>query len=300
MCANRDHALNWEDPEGVHDMRVLSRRLRSTITDFRPYFGEGSLPRAKIRAIADKLGDVRDEDVALMALEELASKAKGKAAEGIELVAAQRKEKQTKARDELIQSLAETAVNEFQKEFLAKLRTISIKASSAGLRSRSTTEGLSFRALGVQVIRARLKDFTAASACLYLPYAVKDHHELRILAKRLRYSIELFSVCWGKEVAASAKEIAHLQTSLGELHDCDVWINDFGKWLKRTTRKANLEPDELHMRAGAIWLLKHFTGERMEHYREALARLERWQADGFLEELAGLLDVDSAAPKPEN
>jgi len=38
MCALREKALNWKDPEGVHDMRVLSRRLRSTINDFRPYF----------------------------------------------------------------------------------------------------------------------------------------------------------------------------------------------------------------------------------------------------------------------
>ena len=115
MCANRDHALNWKDPEGVHDMRVLSRRLRSTINDFRPYFRKGTLPRPKIRAIADKLGDVRDEDVGLMALAELTSQAKGKAVEGIQLIAAQRKQQRNKARIALKRTLMETALDEFQK-----------------------------------------------------------------------------------------------------------------------------------------------------------------------------------------
>ena len=149
------------------------------------------------------------------------------------------------------------------------------------------------------MIKQRLKDFNAASRCLYSPYEVQDHHKLRILAKRLRYSIELFSVCWGKELAASAKDIAEMQTSLGELHDCDVWIEDLGTRLKRTARKAAPDPDELKMRAGATWLLKHFATERMEHYRAALARWEHWQSDGFVEQLTRLLDVEVSVPKPE-
>src|SRR6266478_4332749 len=71
MCGCRDKALDWKDPEGVHDMRVLSRRLRSAVSDFRPYVRKATFPRLKLRAIANSLGDVRDEDVALMALDEL-------------------------------------------------------------------------------------------------------------------------------------------------------------------------------------------------------------------------------------
>ena len=35
MCSLRNQALNWSDPEGVHDMRVSSRRLRGALHDFR-------------------------------------------------------------------------------------------------------------------------------------------------------------------------------------------------------------------------------------------------------------------------
>ena len=298
MCRHREAALNWRDPEGVHDMRVLSRRLRSSINDFRRYFRKGSLPRPKLKAIADKLGEVRDEDVALIALKEFASQAKSKA-EGIRQIAAQRRERRTKARAGLKLVLTETAVSEFQKEFLARLATMVIAVPSASRSPQAATEPLSFRALGVQVVRQRLKDVKSAASCLYLPYEVENHHNLRILAKRLRYSIELFSVCWGEEFAACAKEVAHLQTSLGELHDCDVWMAELGTSLKRLGRKATLEEPEVKMRAGATWLLKHLAMERMRHYRDALARWEQWQADGFIERLGRLLEVDAPTSQIE-
>jgi CHAD domain-containing protein len=297
MCALREKALNWKDPEGVHDMRVLSRRLRSTINDFRPYFRKGSLPRPKLRILAKKLGDVRDEDVALIALKQLASKAKDAAAEGIELIAEERKARRAQARTDLKDALVESLIDEFRKSFLSKLRGIAV-AFPTPTRRQQTAEGdLSFHAFGVQVIKERLKDFTAASRCLYLPYEVKDLHELRILSKRLRYSLELFSNCLGEDSAKTAKEVANMQTSLGELHDCDVWIEHLGLRLKHTARRAAADPNELKVRAGAMWLLRHFSVTRMEHYRNALAQWEQWQSDAFLEQLVLTLDRDLSPPK---
>src|SRR5467141_2521044 len=68
MCKLRSRALNWSDPEGVHDMRVASRRLRSALADFKPYLRRGSLPLTRLKEIARSLGAVRDEDVVLAAL----------------------------------------------------------------------------------------------------------------------------------------------------------------------------------------------------------------------------------------
>jgi len=135
-----------------------------------------------------------------------------------------------------------------------------------------------------------------ASPHPYLPFEIKDLHELRILAKRLRYAIELFAVCWGEELGPIAKEIALLQNSLDELHDCDVWINSLGLRLKRTARQKSDE-DLLKLREGAAWLPKHFARERMEHSRDPLARWEQWQADGFLEGLILILDRDLVPAK---
>ena len=292
MCRFRDKALDWKDPEGVHDMRVLSRRLRSVISDLKPYLRKATLPRLKLRAIANSLGDVRDEDVALMALEELKSKAKGAAAEGIEMLAEECRKRRKEARAALRSGIKKAAVDDFRKEFLAKLRTVAIVFPKKSRGKETDDAGPSFRNVGVEIIKARLKDFSVASPHLYLPFEIKDLHELRILAKRLRYAIELVAICWGEELEAIAKEIALLQTSLGELHDCDVWINSLGSRLRRTARKTKSDVDILKLRQGAAWLLKHFARERMEHYRDALARWEQWQADGFLEGLLLILDRD--------
>jgi len=291
MCRHREAALNWKDPEGVHDMRVLSRRLRSSINDFRPYLRKGSLPRAKLRTMAARLGEVRDLDVALIALQQLRSRAKGPAADGIKLLAAELRARRRTTRATLTAALQEQPVADFRKEFLAKLRAMLIVVpSEPQTETYASPLAVSFRSLGSEIIRARLKDFAAASPCLYMPYQIKKLHELRILAKRLRYSVELFALCWGKEMETMAKEVAQLQTSLGELHDCDVWIQDLGSRLKRTARKTSTEQPELRMRAGATWLLKHFAAARTEHYRDAISRWEQWQAEGLLEQIAATVN----------
>src|SRR5258708_255901 len=76
MCALRERALDWSDPEGVHDMRVASRRLRGALNDFAPFLRKRSLTSSlkQIKEIADSLGAVRDQDVAIEALEKLATK----------------------------------------------------------------------------------------------------------------------------------------------------------------------------------------------------------------------------------
>jgi len=294
MCRHRETALNWKDPEGVHDMRVLSRRLRSTINDFRPYLRKDSLPRPKLRTIAARLGEVRDIDVALIALQQLKSKAKGPAADGIKLLAAELRAKRRTARATLRAALQEQPIEDFRKQFLVKLRALLIVIPNENPGEPGFLPApLSFRSLGREIINARLKDFVSASSCLYLPYQIKKLHELRILAKRLRYSMELFALCFGKELEAMAKEVAQMQTSLGELHDCDVWILSLGARLKRNARKKTANPAELKVRDGATWLLKHFASARTEHYRDAVSRCEQWQTEGFLEQIATKISAES-------
>ena len=72
----RKAALDWSDPEGVHSMRVASRRLRSAMRDFLPYLPKRSFvwSSKRFKAIADALGEVRDQDVAIQALEEIEKK----------------------------------------------------------------------------------------------------------------------------------------------------------------------------------------------------------------------------------
>jgi len=289
MCKLREKALDPNDPDGVHDMRVLSRRLRSHVSDFKPYLRK-PVSVVKLRALAKSLGAVRDQDVALAALKASKSGATGVAFEGIEMLESARRTLREKALAGLEKAIKPAAVDEVRDEFLARLGDIATVRPKKFARQGEGDSVLIFGQVASEVIAERLKEFRSAAAeIIYRPAATKDLHELRILSKRLRYAIELFAPCWGKELKEIAKEVSVMQTSLGELHDCDVWIDDLGARLKRSLRKGNDDPANARERAAAVWLLRHFTKERTEHYRDALARWEEWESQGFLDNLRSLI-----------
>src|SRR5436190_12008181 len=73
-----DHShevLDVGDIERVHNMRVATRRLRAALEIFEPCFPPDQLDESlrEVKAIADALGDRRDADVAIAALEGFAT-----------------------------------------------------------------------------------------------------------------------------------------------------------------------------------------------------------------------------------
>lgn len=288
MCVLRKKALDWRDPEGVHDMRVLSRRLRSAITDFEPHLRKPRLPLTKLRTIARSLGDVRDQDVALAALEKLKTQTQGVIAQGLEALINERQVRREQARAELKKAIRRSAIEELLDDFETRLgdSTAAPERASAPPNAPATP---TFRSIGARVITARLKELRAAGTHIFFPSENKELHELRIMAKGLRYATELFAGCWGEDMRAIAKEVALLQTSLGELHDCDVWMEELGVRLKRAARQGRTDPEQNRTNAACTWLLKHFAKIRTEHYREGLGRWQQWQTDGFLNSLSSLI-----------
>jgi len=290
MCKLREQALDPNDPDGVHDMRVLSRRLRSHVSDFKPFLRQPGLSVVKLRVLAKSLGAVRDQDVALAALKASKSGVTGDAFEGIEMLESERRALREAALAALEKAFKASAVEEVRDEFLTRLGDIATIRPKKSARQSQGDSKLIFGTVASEVIAERLKEFRSAAAeTIYRPAATKDLHELRILSKRLRYAIELFEPCWGKDLKEIAREVSLMQTSLGELHDCDVWIEDLGQRLKRTARKKKDDPDNARERAAAVWLLRHFAKERTEHYRDALARWEDWESQGFLDNLKSLV-----------
>jgi CHAD domain-containing protein len=290
MCAWRAAALDWSDPEGVHDMRVASRRLRSAVRDFSPYLRKRQFRRAKdgLKRLAAALGLVRDEDVALMALEKLEAEAPPGVAAGVGQFVAQRVRRRDRARARLERAMTEEALRELSEDFEDAL--------AGGVKSqRKPLEGgasvVSFRRAGSEIIRAGLAEFRELSPSLYSPLKPEPLHRLRIAAKRLRYAAELFAACWDEDALAPfAREIARIQGSLGELHDCDVWIDELGGHLGRTERGEDDPAAE--MRRAAFWLLDYFVRERTHHFQNALARWREWEAEGFLSRLSDGVNAD--------
>lgn len=71
----RQRALDTNDIEGVHDMRVATRRLRAALEIFAPAFPKKAHRRVlrEVKALADTLGERRDPDVAIDSMERIAA-----------------------------------------------------------------------------------------------------------------------------------------------------------------------------------------------------------------------------------
>ncbi|HEX8495255.1 MAG TPA: CHAD domain-containing protein [Pyrinomonadaceae bacterium] len=297
MCALRAAALDWSDIEGVHDMRVASRRLRSALRDFKPYLRERPLGDVAVdlKRVADTLGAVRDQDVAIMALEELQTEAPEEISTGITELTDERRTERETARAVLTKTIGEEKLVRLRSDFGFALERATDLGRSHKRKKRTAAE-LSFSEAGREIILARLEELRDLSACLYRPFDTDALHEMRIAAKRLRYAMELFASCWSEALTEHAKEVAELQTLLGDLHDADVWLEGFGDMLRDFQKRQGVDDSASggtseQKRSAAVWLMRHFAKARMKHFGGALVRWHKWEAEDFFAQLITSLDA---------
>jgi len=269
----RGTALNCEDIEGVHSMRVATRRLRSALRDFSPLMKKKPLKKVKkdLKQIADALGLARDQDVAIVALEKLQTETDtAQLKSGIEKLIRERRTVRQQAQLGLTETIGITNIIELQERFAA--------ATREAVQRKKSARVISFNQAGRNVVSTSLQEFLDLGASLYQPFSIEKLHELRISAKRLRYAIELFVACWGEKIAPFAKEIAEMQSFLGEVHDCDIWIASLGN---RLLDKANGTAEKNEYKTN-VWLLSEFVKERTKNYRAALKLWSEWKENDFV------------------
>lgn len=74
------------------------------------------------------------------------------------------------------------------------------------------------------VIQTRLEEMLAFAPWVDDPANVEEIHNLRIAAKRLRYSLELFRFALPSGTNSLINEVKEIQEHIGDLHDADVMI----------------------------------------------------------------------------
>jgi CHAD domain-containing protein len=273
MAGFRHAAVGFAEIKGVHDMRVAARRLRSALRDIGPFLQADPLKEVKkeLKIISDALGAVRDRDVAIGSLNKLSDDADGDDVKaGIELLVEENVVKRNVARVDLTTVITEKTVEALRKKLKA-----SIKEAATGARRSSFDEAAG------RMVAANLEEMHGLAPRLYKPFKRNGLHKLRIAAKRLRYSLELAALCRGPEAKKIAKEISRMQDLLGELHDCDLWIEDLG------TRLAG-GPDE-NERAAAAWMLPTFVRRQNKEYLSALELWQNWERNNFIERARALI-----------
>lgn len=296
MCALRESALDRTNPEGVHDMRVASRRLRSASRDFVTYFGQKPLAKylEDVRILARLLGSVRDYDVAIVTLRETATSAPSEIANGICRLAEFDDAGREVERLKLERALEVGALRRLESGFVEALDAVveCAQEKKALARGPLASAGMTYREVARSVLLGHLKEVEERSRSLYRPSKVRRLHKMRLAAKRFRYALELFDQCWTGQVAFFARKLAGLQSSLGKLHDCDVWIRRFGDAATDDQRSPDFD-----YRATTVWLLSHFVKVRTKHFLKALTQWNEWESSNCGAGLRRILMNHSAGYK---
>lgn len=277
VFTRREGVLNGKDSEDVHQMRVAIRRLRSALRDFSDFFGKSLLDESKdeLKHLARSLGKARDNDVAVIALENLCKKAPKKfIRRQIEKKISKKKAKRGEKQMILEQNLDKARVEALQARFDAEI--------ASDFTHKLSKNNCTVKQMGREIISKNLQEFRDLLPSLYQPFDCAHLHELRIAAKRLRYCVELFSDCFGGKIRPCAVQIAEMQDFLGEVHDQDLWIENTAERLTKTDGKKH--------RAN-LWLLAQFTKKRDKNYRKSLKLYGDWQKDDFINNLQSIINV---------
>lgn len=72
------------------------------------------------------------------------------------------------------------------------------------------------------IARTRLEELEQWGRYAHDPQRSDELHDLRIAAKRLRYTLEIFADALPPEIAPVTAEVTQIQEELGALHDSDV------------------------------------------------------------------------------
>jgi CHAD domain-containing protein len=121
MMSFGDVALAGKDIEGVHDMRVGSRRLRAALELFRDVFPRKQLAPmlAEVKRLADSLGEVRDLDVMIERLrDDIKDRPRSQALVLREMLSEAR-EKRELCREELKETIERLEREDFPRRFSA-------------------------------------------------------------------------------------------------------------------------------------------------------------------------------------
>jgi CHAD domain-containing protein len=219
--ARRVDDLRRGEPTGIHQARVSSRRLRTTLTVYRPLLRRRRTDpvRAELRWFAGTLSPARDLEVVVPRLRELVDGAPpgavvGPVAERIELVRHRWDDQ------ERVVAAVVLASDRFR-DLLARVADL-----ADALPLRDGAGGPATEVLPPVLRRewTRLEGRVQAAEQAGLAAADHDHavHDARKAAKRMRYALEPVEQLWGAEATTLRTHVKELTAVLGLRQDTVV------------------------------------------------------------------------------
>lgn len=257
-----------EDIEAVHRMRVASRRIRAAL----PLFS-CCIPRKKylrwtreIRDITRALGAARDKDVQIeflkgyrkrfplngsgdpeqeyLALFHIPSEScvsdgmenrqesciVPRREYGVDCLLLRYHQERTR-----LQTPVNRALRRLEKDKTLKRMDTFFRKWESGAGSSGKTFGCRIASKRIGSIITELRKYAES---LSDAERKDDHHQMRIIAKQLRYTMELYGDLYEGGLKKEIQNLRNLQDLLGEIHDCDVWIELLPHFLEEEARRV--------------------------------------------------------------
>lgn len=197
---------------GVHQARVASRRLREAL----PVLTEGlqhtrsGKARRKVRRLTQALGTVRELDVTLHLIDELAERAAVPRAALVE-VRAQVMEEREQRRAVMLQRLEDVDQEKLERRLHAVRDALAHPAPEHNWRA----------ALALRIARRGRRLERAIDEAGQI-YAAESLHRVRIAVKKFRYALEIADESGAASCTLALRVLKRAQETLGRLHDLQV------------------------------------------------------------------------------
>jgi CHAD domain-containing protein len=224
-----------DDIECIHRMRVASRRMRSALDLFKACLPAKPFPSwvSQVRKVTGALGAARDTDVQI---EHLAAFSKQNAGPrdrpGLNRLNLRLRQKRQRVQGKVLKSLEQLEQDHLLDDLHKRLSKTLEKQSQAYLYTPAIYQ------LGYESISTQLDDLLTYEPYVSHPEQEEELHALRIAAKKLRYTLEIFAPLYPGELKDPLQACRKIQDTLGEMHDCDVWIQILAEFLDDERRRT--------------------------------------------------------------
>jgi CHAD domain-containing protein len=214
----REQAMRGGDTVALKQMRVTTRRMRAAWRTFGPAYRRGDVRRyvAELRAVARRLGAVRDLDVLL---ENLPSESE------LDGLRDQWRARRAQAWQELLDVLDSGEYRKFIDDYRNFVDTPGEAATNFGQSTRVADAAASLVWAGYESVRAAQPPLRGRAV-------PADLHQLRIAARQFRYTLEAYrDLLDPRATPALMERLVRLQDLVGELNDADVAAHEAYAWL---------------------------------------------------------------------
>ncbi len=256
-----------EDIEYVHKMRVTSRRIRAAMPIFKECFPKKRYKKwlKEIKKVTQFLGNARDLDVQIEVIKNYSKQLQPiEPKSGMENLLERHIDQRIYLQSSVINGLQELETSEVLQQITNYCQQI-IKESTSTFFNLFVVREKAF-----WQISSKLDEFLAMEEFVHKENEILKHHKMRIRAKWLRYTMETFAPLYPEELSEEIEMIKDFQDTLGEMHDCDVWIESIPKFIKEIQSEvsafAENEQAIAENNQDLLKFLEHIKEKRKDQY----------------------------------